>query len=79
MNGIYPGTFSDAELRAINQPVLLLMGDNDLVYDPAATLRLAQMRMRSLQARMVPGAHHIAAMAKSGLVNEMILEFLLQP
>ncbi len=77
VHGPYPVRFSDNKLRSIKKPVLLLMGDNDLVYDPLATLKVAQHRMPSLQARMVPGAHHAAAMAKPELVNGMILEFLL--
>jgi pimeloyl-ACP methyl ester carboxylesterase len=77
VNGVYPVKFSDTELRSIEKPVLLLMSDNDLVYDPLATLAIAQKRMPSLQAHMVSGAHHAAAMAKPETVNEMILKFLL--
>jgi pimeloyl-ACP methyl ester carboxylesterase len=77
VNSIFPRKFRDAELRAIDKPALLLMGDNDVVYDPLATLHLAKRRMPSLQAHMVPGAHHAAAMAKPEAVNALILEFLL--
>lgn len=77
VNGVYPVKFSNTELRSIEKPVLLLMGDNDLVYDPIATLKIAQQRMPSLQAHRVAGAHHIAAMAKPEEVNDMILKFLL--
>lgn len=77
VHGAFPRKFSDAELGAIDKPALLLMGDNDVVYDPLATLHLAKRRMPSLQAHMVPGAHHAAAMAKPQEVNALILEFLL--
>jgi hypothetical protein len=32
--------------------------------------------MPALEARMIPGAHHIAAMAKPDEVNARIVEFL---
>jgi pimeloyl-ACP methyl ester carboxylesterase len=75
-NATFPIVLSTSELRAIRQPVMLLMGDNELLYDPHETLRLAMQRMPSLQAQMVPGAHHMAAMAKPGEVNELIVRFL---
>ena len=55
---------------------MLLMGDNERLYDPHATVRLAQQRMPSLQAHMIPGAHHMAAMAKPAEVNARLIQFL---
>ena len=52
------------------------MGDNELLYDPHATVRLAQRRMPSLEAHLIPGAHHMAAMAKPAEVNALIIQFL---
>jgi pimeloyl-ACP methyl ester carboxylesterase len=75
-NATFPLVFPTAELRAIRPPAMLLMGDNEMLYDPHATLRLAQQRMPSLQAHMVPGAHHMAAMAKPAEVNARIIQFL---
>ncbi len=75
-NATFPVVFPTAELRAIRASSMLLMGDNELLYDPHATLRLATQRMPSLQAHIVPGAHHMAAMAKPAEVNARIVEFL---
>ena len=75
-NAILPTVFSRAELRAIRAPVLLLMGDNDLLYDPHATVRRALDRMPSIEAAIVPNAHHMAAMAKPDEVSAQIIEFL---
>jgi pimeloyl-ACP methyl ester carboxylesterase len=75
-NVTFPVTFSAAELRAIRKPAMLLMGDNELLYDPHATLLRAQQLMPSLQTQMVPGAHHMAAMAKPEEVNARIIRFL---
>jgi pimeloyl-ACP methyl ester carboxylesterase len=75
-NATMPVVFREAELRAIRAPAMLLMGDNELLYDPHATVRLAQQRMPSLEAHMIPGAHHMAAMAKPAEVNALIIQFL---
>jgi pimeloyl-ACP methyl ester carboxylesterase len=75
-NAIAPSVLSSAELRKIRAPALLLLGDNELLYDPQEVLRRAQRRMPALEARMIPGAHHIAAMAKPDEVNAQIIEFL---
>jgi pimeloyl-ACP methyl ester carboxylesterase len=75
-NAIFPKLFSQAELRAIRTPTLLLMGDNDLLYDPESTLKRAQERMPSLEAQIVPNAHHMAALARPDDVNARITQFL---
>ena len=75
-NAIFPVVFPTSELRAIRPPAMLLMGDNELLYDPHATLRLAQRRMPSLQVHTIPGAHHMAAMAKPAEVNARLIQFL---
>ena len=72
---IKPKVFSDAQLRSISVPALLLIGENETLYEPQATIRLAQKRMPKLQATIVPGADHIAAMAQPEDVNARIIEF----
>lgn len=74
-NLAFPGVFSTAELRAIRPPVLLLMGDNDLMYDPIATAQSAKRRMPALEVHVLKGAHHIAAMAKPSETNKQIIRF----
>ena len=75
-NAIAPSVLSAAELRKIRAPVLLLLGDNELLYDPRELLRRAQARMPALEGKIIPGAHHIAAMAKPDEINARIVEFL---
>jgi len=74
---ISPPVFSRAELRAIRAPVLLLIGAEETLYDPEATLKLAQARMPGLAGAVVPGADHIAAMTQPDDVNGRIIRFLL--
>ena len=76
VNAAFPKEFSKAELGAIRTPTLLLIGDNELLYEPHATLMRAQDRMPTLQGEIISHAHHIAAMAQPDKVNARIVEFL---
>jgi pimeloyl-ACP methyl ester carboxylesterase len=73
---IDPPVFSRAELGAIRAPVLLLIGAEETLYEPEATLKLAQARMPELAGAIVPDADHIAAMAQPDDVNGRIVRFL---
>lgn len=68
--------FSAAELRAIRAPALLLIGEQEQLYEPHATLKRAQTRMPGLQGAIVPGADHIAALAQPDEINARIVAFL---
>ncbi len=68
--------FSKAQLGAVRAPVLLLIGDEERLYEPHATLTLARERMPGLETAIVPNADHIAAMAQPDDVNARIVRFL---
>lgn len=68
--------FSRAELARISRPMLLLLGEYERLYDPAETLRRARALKPGLEAEIVPGADHIAALAQPELVNARLLRFL---
>ena len=68
--------FSRAELRRISAPTLLLLGEYEQLYEPEATLERARRLMPDIQAELVPGADHIAAMAQPDWVNARIIAFL---
>jgi len=65
-----------AQLRAIHAPTLLLIGDQERLYEPRPTLRMAMTRMPALDGAVVPDADHIAGMAQPDAVNAQILRFL---
>jgi len=69
--------FSPRELKRVRAPVLLLIGEEEQLYRPEPTLRLAMERLPGLQGAVVPGADHLAAMARPDDVNRRILDFLL--
>jgi pimeloyl-ACP methyl ester carboxylesterase len=77
-NVLRTAVFSAAELAAIRAPVLLLVGERERLYDAPTLLRLAARRLPNLEGAVIPGAHHLAALARPDAVNARILEFLLR-
>jgi pimeloyl-ACP methyl ester carboxylesterase len=76
-NRVFPSVFKDEELRSIRTPVLLLIGDREVLYDPMKVIRRATSLVEGLRAEIVPHAHHIAELSAPDFVNARILEFLL--
>jgi pimeloyl-ACP methyl ester carboxylesterase len=74
-----PSVFSDEELRKIRNPVLLLIGDHEVIYKPKRAMERATRLVPALKAMIVPNANHIAEFTAPDFVNEKILEFLASP
>ena len=72
----FPSVFSDKELRSIRTPLLLLIGDHEVIYRPEDVIRRATRLVPNLKAEVVPHANHIAEYTNAQRVNEKILEFL---
>lgn len=73
---IVAGVLPEAEVRAVSAPTLLLVGELEILYDPHDAVRIARTRMPALEAEVVPGADHMAAMARPDEVNARIVRFL---
>jgi pimeloyl-ACP methyl ester carboxylesterase len=71
-----PVVFSDEELRKIRTPVLLLIGDHEMIYKPEDVFRRATRLVSGLKAEIVPNANHNAEYTAPDFVNAAILEFL---
>jgi pimeloyl-ACP methyl ester carboxylesterase len=71
-----PSVFRDEELRRIQTPVLLLIGDHEVIYKPERAIERATRLMPGLKAMIVPNANHIAEFTAAEFVNEQILDFL---
>jgi pimeloyl-ACP methyl ester carboxylesterase len=72
-----PSVFSDEELRKIQNPVLLLIGDHEVIYKPERAMERATRLVPNLKAVIVPNANHIAEFTAAEFVNKQILDFLL--
>jgi pimeloyl-ACP methyl ester carboxylesterase len=71
-----PTVFSDDELRQIQIPILLLIGDHEMVYKPDRVIRRATRLVPNLRAEIVPNANHNAQYTNAEAVNAKLLEFL---
>jgi pimeloyl-ACP methyl ester carboxylesterase len=75
-NSFIPHVFSDDELRQIRTPVLLLIGDHEVIYNPDQVIRRATRLVPNLNAEIVPNANHSAQYTAPAFVNQKILEYL---
>lgn len=71
---VFPSVFKPAELRKINVPTWLLIGDKEVLYKPLATIQKAVQMMPELKTAIVPEANHIAAMSNPAEINKRIIE-----
>lgn len=74
-NSFAPHVFKDEELSHIKVPVLLLVGDHEVIYEPSQVIRRATRLVPNLKAKIVPNANHCAQYTAPGFVNHEILEF----
>jgi pimeloyl-ACP methyl ester carboxylesterase len=71
-----PTVFNDEDLRMIHTPVLLLIGDHEVIYNPQRVIQRATRLVSGLKAEIVPNANHNAEYTNPIVVNEKILTFL---
>ena len=75
---IQPHIFPDEELRGMQVPTLLLVGQQEALYDSAAALERARKLMPNFEGELIPRANHDMTIGQHEIVNERILEFLKQ-
>jgi pimeloyl-ACP methyl ester carboxylesterase len=73
-----PTVISDDELRKIKAPVLLLIGDHEVIYKPEAAIKRAKRLVPNLKAEIVLNANHIAEYTACEAINQFIMDFLAQ-
>lgn len=73
---IMPGVFSDDELRALPMSVLLLIGENEVIYNAASALDRARQLIPNFEGELVPQSSHDMCSSQHGIVDARILDFL---
>jgi pimeloyl-ACP methyl ester carboxylesterase len=73
---IWPTVYTDAELKQIDLPALLLIGAGEKVYNPQKVIKRAQQWMPDLTAEIIPNAGHLLIMDQPEIINARILKFL---
>jgi pimeloyl-ACP methyl ester carboxylesterase len=68
--------FTDAELRQISIPTLLLIGEHEVVYQPKQVLERAWRLIPHVEAELIAGGGHLFPVDQADATNARILEFL---
>ena len=66
----------DHELRAMRTPVLLLMGNGEVLCDAATALTRARRLMPNVESELIPGCSHDMCFSQHEVVNARVLDFL---
>jgi pimeloyl-ACP methyl ester carboxylesterase len=73
---LMPGVFSDEELRTLPVPVLLLIGEREVLYDPVKALARARRLISNFEGELVPQSSHDMCVSQHRIVDERVLAFL---
>ena len=73
---IAPTVLSDADLRAIQVPTLLMMGEREVIYDSATALSRARRLMPHLEGELVSACSHDMTVRQHRLVDARVVDFL---
>ena len=73
---VMPVMFPDDQLRAMCVPTLLLIGDHEVICDPATALARARRLFRHVQGEQVPECSHDMCFSQHRIVDARLLEFL---
>ena len=73
---VVPAAISDADLRAIQAPTLLLLGEHEVIYDPSAALARARRLIPDFEGDLVPRSSHDMCFSQHRLVDARVLDFL---
>jgi pimeloyl-ACP methyl ester carboxylesterase len=73
---VLPAVVSDEDLRTLKVPTLLLIGDHEVISDPARALERARRLIPDFEGGLVPGCSHDMCSTKHEVVNARVLAFL---
>lgn len=71
-----PYVLPDEELKKISTPTLLLIGEQEMIYDAKQVMKLAEELLENIQTALIPNANHMLNLEQTELVNSHILNFL---
>jgi len=74
--GIYPSELPDADLAAVSCPALVLLGEREMIYDPAAAAERARRLLPAADVSVIPGVGHLLGMQDPASINGRIVRFL---
>jgi len=75
-SGIYPSELPDRELAGLDCPILVLLGDQERIYDPGRAADRVRRLLPHAGVEVMPDVGHLLGMQRPDLVNARILDFL---
>jgi len=76
--GIFPSEISDAELSSIRCPVLVLLGDKEMIYSSVAASGRVRRLMPNAVVQVIPNVGHLLGVQRPAVVNPRVVGFLAQ-
>lgn len=73
---VTPDVVTDEQLRTMKVPTLLLIGDHEVISDPARALERARRLIPDFQGELVPGCRHDMCSSRHAFVDARVLDFL---
>jgi pimeloyl-ACP methyl ester carboxylesterase len=73
---VLPAVVSDEALRSMKVPTLLLIGDHEVISDPARALERARRLIPEFEGELVPRCRHDMCASQHHIVDTRVLEFL---
>jgi pimeloyl-ACP methyl ester carboxylesterase len=73
---VMPAVISDEALRSMKVPTLLLIGDQEVISDPARALERARRLIPEFEGELVPGCRHDMCSSQHQIVDARVVEFL---
>ncbi|WAH37211.1 alpha/beta fold hydrolase [Alicyclobacillus dauci] len=73
---VIPSVIPDDQLRSIRVPMLLLIGDQEVIYDPRKAIASAKKSIAYIETRVIPNSGHCLFIEQADLVNRYMMEFL---
>ncbi|WP_257985857.1 alpha/beta fold hydrolase [Bacillus sp. M6-12] len=71
----FPYVFTDQELSSIKTPLLLLLGEYEVMYDPIQVMERSKI-MPNITSKIVEGAGHLMSLEAPEITANLALEFL---
>ena len=75
-NAAAANALSDDELRSLQMPVLLLFGDDEVIYRSADALERARRLIPHFGGELIPRCRHDMCFSQSRVVDARVLDFL---
>lgn len=73
---VFHRSFTDQELRSIQVPTKIIVGEYDVQYDSKLAIERAKSLIPDVQTEIIADAGHGASIEKPTYVNESILRFI---